>query len=76
MDTVNITLALPKGLYDEMKKYEEIRWSTVIKSIINKKIRDLELLDKLTARSKLTEKDVEELSELIKQSAAKKLNIY
>ena len=75
METVNITLAVPKDLHEEMKKHEEIRWSAVIKGILRKKINDLELLNKLTRKSKLTEKDVEELSELIKHSAAKKLGI-
>lgn len=75
METVNITLALPKELYNDMKEHDEIRWSTVIKGIISKKIKDLELMNKLTSRSKLTEKDVEELSELIKHSTAKKLGI-
>lgn len=70
MQTVNITLAIPKELHEEMKRHEEIRWSTVIKGILKKKLRDLELMDKLNAKSKLTEKDVENLSELIKHSAA------
>lgn len=75
METVNLTLSLPKNLHEEMKKHEEIKWSTVIKGIISKKIKDLELLNRLTKRSKLTEKDAEELSEIIKISAAKKLGV-
>ncbi len=75
METVNITLALPKDIYEQMKSHEEIRWSSVIKSILKKKLADLELLNKLTSKSKLTEADVDELSDLIKHSAAKRLGI-
>lgn len=38
-----------------------------------KKVTDLELLERLTAKSKLTEKDVEEISSKINREAAKKL---
>lgn len=74
-ETVNITLAIPRELHEEMKKHDEIRWSMVIKGMLRKKIKDLEFLNKINQKSKLTEKDVEELSELIKHSAAKKLGI-
>ncbi len=40
---------------------------------IRKKIEDLEMLDKLTSKSKLTEKDVEEINDRINKEVAKKL---
>ena len=75
METVNVTLAIPEELHKKMKEHCEIRWSTVIKGILAKKIADLDLLNKLTENSKLTDKDVEELSELIKHSTAKRMGL-
>lgn len=40
---------------------------------IEKKVMDLELLEKLTSRSKLTEKDVEEISSKVNEKVAKRL---
>ncbi len=69
----NVTLMLPEELQEKMKQHSEIRWSEVIRKTIQKKIEDLELLDELTAKSKLTEKDVKEISKKIDASVARKL---
>jgi predicted CopG family antitoxin len=71
----NITLALPNELQTKMKKHSEIRWSEVIRRTIQKKIEDLELLDKLTSKSTLTEKDSFEISKIIDASVSKKLGL-
>ena len=73
METVNITLAIPKELHKKMKEHDEISWGAIIRHTIEHKITDLELLNKLTEKSQLTEKDAFEIGELIKRSAAKKL---
>jgi len=75
MVNVNITLSLPADLHKMMKKHDEIRWSSVVRKTIEKKLRDLELLDKLTSKSRLTEKDAEEISLLINKDIAKQLGL-
>lgn len=70
----NITLMLPDELKKKMKHHSEIRWSEVIRKAIQKKIEDLELLDKLTKKSKLTFKDVDEISHKINKEVFKELN--
>ena len=75
METINVTLAIPEELHRKMKEHDEIRWSTVLKGVLAKKIADLELLNKLNKKSTLTEEDVEELSELIKHNTAKRMGI-
>lgn len=69
----NITLSIPEDLHQKMKKFSEIKWSEVARKAIQRKVQDLEMLDKLTSRSKLTEKDVEEISDKINKSLAKKI---
>lgn len=69
----NITLSIPDDLHQKMKNFSEVKWSEVARKAIQKKVSDLEMLDKLTSKSKLTEKDVEEISDKINKSLAKKL---
>ena len=72
----NFTLMLPDELQKKMKKHSEIRWSEVIRKIIQKKIDDLDLLDKLTSKSKLTLKDALEISKKVDASVARKYNLF
>ena len=71
----NITMMLSDQLQEQMKKHKEIRWSEVVRKAIQKKIEDLELLDTLTAKSKLTQKDALEISKKVDISVAKKLGL-
>ena len=69
----NITLSIPDDLHRKMKGFSEIKWSEVARKAIQKKVQDLEMLDKLTSKSKLTEQDVVEISDKINKSLAKKI---
>jgi hypothetical protein len=71
-----MTLAIPDGLSIRMKKFPEIRWSEIARQAIEKRISDLELMNRIASKSKLTQKDVEEIGKSIKASAAKKLHEY
>ena len=71
----NVTLAIPEGLHDKMKKHSEIRWSEVVRKTISAKIEDLDMMDKLTRKSKLTQKDINEIAERIDSNVAKKLGL-
>ena len=66
---VNITLSLPEVLHRSMKRHSDINWSEVARKAIEVRIRDLELLDKITAKSRLTTEDVMELDEVIKKGS-------
>lgn len=69
---VNMTLALPEELHSKMKQFSDIKWTEVARKAIENKVKDLETLEKLVSKSKLTQKDVEEIGKKIKASAAKK----
>ena len=70
----NVTLSIPEGLHEKMKKHSEIRWSEVVRKSITEKIDDLEIMDRLTKRSKLTQADVDEISHKIDRDVFKELN--
>ena len=54
----NMTLAVPEDLRMIMQKHKEIKWSEVARQAMLEKARRLELMDKLLAKSTLTEEDV------------------
>lgn len=69
----NITLAVPETLFEKMKEHPEFNWSEVARQAIKEKMETLELLDKLTSKSKMSMNDAVEIGEIIKKSAWKKL---
>jgi len=71
----NITLAIPEDLHAKMKEHSEIRWSEVVRKTISQKIEDLDMMDKLTAKSKLTQKDVNEIASKVDSAVARKLSL-
>ena len=70
----NLTLALPDELQEKMKKHSEIRWSEVVRKSIIQKIDFLECMEKIARKSKLTQKDVDEISKKIKKESFEELN--
>ena len=72
----NMTLAIPEELMQRMRKFQEIRWSEVVRKAIEQRINDLEMIEKIASKSKLTQKDVEEISKKINSAASKKFNEY
>jgi len=73
---VNITLSVPEELHKRMKKMSDIRWSEIARKAIEQRINDLEVMNRIASKSKLTKKDVEEISKKIKRSAAIKFDEY
>lgn len=70
----NITLAVEDDLHERMKKHSEIRWSEVVRKSIQQKVEMLEAMDKIASKSKLTKKDIDEISRKIKREAYEELN--
>jgi len=63
----NITLTVPPELHRKMKAHPEIKWSEVVRRIIAERIRDLERMDTLARRSRLTIRDIDALDHLVKE---------
>lgn len=71
-----MTLSIPEELMKKMKKMSDIRWSEIARRAIEQRINDLEVMNKIASKSKLTKKDVEEISKKIKRAAAIKFDEY
>jgi len=72
---VNMTLSIPKELHEKMKNMSEIRWSEIARRAIEERINDLEIMNKIASKSRLTKRDVEEIGEKIKRGVAKRHGI-
>jgi hypothetical protein len=70
----NVTLAIPEDLHTKMKEHSEIRWSEVVRKSISEKIETLEMMDKLTNKSKLSKKDVDEIAHKINKEVFNDMN--
>lgn len=70
----NITLAISPELHKKMKRFSEIRWSEIARRSIEQRINDLETMEKIVSKSKLTKRDAEEIAKKIKRSAAIRFN--
>ena len=68
----NVTLAVSEDLHMIMQKHKDIKWSEVARQAMWEKARKLELMDKLLAKSALTEEDALEIGRKIKHGIAKK----
>ncbi|MBM3303570.1 MAG: hypothetical protein FJY76_00595 [Candidatus Aenigmarchaeota archaeon] len=69
----NLTLAIPDELQEKLREHSEIRWSEVARRALEKKVDDLEMMEKILSKSKLTQKDADEISSKINKAVAKKL---
>lgn len=68
----NMTLAVPGDLKSIMDKHREVKWSEVARMALWEHAKRLELMDKLVAKSRLTEKDAFEIGRKIKEDVAKR----
>ena len=72
----NMTLAIPDEIMLVMKRHKEIKWSEVARQALVERVEELEIMDKILSKSKLTEKDVLELGRKIKRGMAKRHGLY
>jgi len=70
---VSMTLSIPKELKKEMERFPEINWSVVAREAIKRKIAILQKMNKLLAKSELTEDDAIFFGKKVTKKVAKKL---
>lgn len=68
-----VTVNVDEELKSRMEQRPEINWSEVARNAFEEKIDDLEMMDRLSSGSELTEEDVEELAEVIDSNVAQRL---
>jgi len=68
----SLTLSIPAEIRQKMRSFKYINWSAVAREAIINKIELLERMNKLLAKSKLTEKETIEYGRLINKQIWKK----
>lgn len=63
--TTNMTFSIPERRKKRAQKRTDVNWSAVVASAIEERPNGLAILDRITARTHLSEKDVAELSDLV-----------
>lgn len=58
----NMTVTIEDDLWEKMKKHSEIRWSVVMKAAAEEKLKALTILERLSKKSHLGEKEIREFS--------------
>ncbi len=71
----NITLTIPEELKKELQKHEEVNWSAVIRKALQEHLRRVRIAESIASKSKLTEKDAEEIARKVDAAVAKKLGL-
>lgn len=49
----NITLSIEDSVYKRMKKHSEIKWSEFVRSSIQNRLKDLDILEKSPAKESI-----------------------
>jgi len=70
---VNMTLAIPEELKKEMDEVKFVNWSEVARTAFKEKLIQFQLFQKIASKSKLTQKDANELSRKINRAASERL---
>lgn len=69
--SVNFTLSLPDELKKRMDEHDEIRWSNVVRNILEQKLDDFDKLERLLAKSQLNNEHLVELKKKVDDDARK-----
>ncbi|HLC68203.1 MAG TPA: hypothetical protein VJH24_00045 [Candidatus Bilamarchaeaceae archaeon] len=67
-----LSVPLPEELKEEMDRHKDIKWVEVVRQALWEKVKALEKLDEIMAKSKLTEEDVEIHSKKVKKKVWKR----
>jgi len=71
-ESVNLTLAIPIDLKRKMQEHEGVNWSAIIRRLLQQHLERVEIVERIAQKSKLTQKDADEISEMIKRGVAKR----
>lgn len=67
-----LTFEIPTDIKDIIKRHEEVDWNKVVNKAIWNYAKKIKLLEAITAKSRLTESDVDDLDHEIKAALSKR----
>lgn len=66
-----VTFSIPKEIQEIISKHPEVQWEKLVKDSLWNLAKKIQLMDKITAKSKLSKKDVDTLDKTIKADLLK-----
>lgn len=72
---VNITLAISENLKEKLQKHKEVNWSAVTRRALEEHLTRMEMVEAIAQKSKLTQKDADELAKKVKRDMAEQLGL-
>ncbi len=66
----NVTLAVPEELHEIMRKHPEIKWTEIARDAMRQYATKLQVLEDITSKSRLTERDALEIGDSVKRNLA------
>jgi hypothetical protein len=67
----NITIQIPVEIKEILSKHPEIKWERIVTDSLWNYAKKLRLIDKVTSKSKLSDRDVDKLDRTIKVDLSK-----
>jgi hypothetical protein len=70
----SLSFEISDEILDLLRRHPEIKWEDIARKAVEDFAKKLDLIDNLLSESEFSELDAEELSEMVKESAWKKLS--
>lgn len=67
-----LSVSVPDRLRKEMNQLDEINWSAVARKAFEQKVEEVQFLKELVSKSKLTQKDADELAKKINSAVSQR----
>lgn len=68
-----MTLAIPEELRKKMKRHAELKWSEIARQAFERKLNEMELMDRMLEKSTVTEEDAAKIGHSINATIRKRL---
>ncbi|RZN40075.1 MAG: hypothetical protein EFT35_03350 [Methanophagales archaeon ANME-1-THS] len=70
VEMAELKIKIPKELEEEMEQFPGVEWQIAVRKLLKEELGRMRELKAIVAKSKLTEKDIEELSDSVDESLA------
>jgi len=67
-----LSVSVPDELKKKMSELDVINWSAVARKAFEEKVKEIEILENIAKKSKLTKKDAEDISRRINEGMTKR----
>jgi hypothetical protein len=68
----NMTLSIAEEMHKKMKRHTELKWSDVARQAFEKKVDEVEFMEKVLSKSELGKRDAERIGHEIKSKMSKR----